>query len=213
MATVDLTKNAVTIIGDHSFFAYALDKAREDYKALYEEVDEFDPQIEYSQYSPDAAYFFAFSRRLFRSETHIILISASLVEALANMFYSERADSEMLAIIERATPVEKWVTLPKMYIPSYSLPKSEKLYQTLKQLISRRNNVVHSKPQMLKGKTIMHKGNLIKRTKDEYKLHMEFCDLPAALISNLKTYDQIAGSKIEIMFSMGSEQRQNSLFK
>lgn len=59
----------------------------------------------------------------------------------------------------------------------------------------------------------MHKGNLIKRTKDEYKLHMEFCDLPAALISNLKTYDQIAGSMIEIMFSMGSEQRQDSLFK
>jgi len=213
MANYDLTQNAITISGNHYFLAYALDKAREDHEALYEEVNKFDPQIEYSQYPSKVAYFFAFGRRIFRSETHIILISASLVEALANMFYSERADSELLAIIERSTPIEKWVTLPKLYIPSYSLPKNGKLYHTLKQLISRRNNILHSKPQMLKGEAIMHKGNLTKKTKDEYKLHMEFCDLPSALISNLKTYDQGASSTLEIMFSMRPEQRQDSLFK
>lgn len=213
MATHDLTQNAVTISGNHSFLAYSLNKAKEDHEALYEEINKFDPKIDYSQYPPKVAYFLAFGRRIFRSETHINLISASLVEAIANMFYSERADSEMLAILERGTPIEKWVTLPKLYIPSYSLPKSGKLYYTLKQLISRRNNILHSKPQMLKGESIIHKGNLTKKTKDEYKLHMEFCNLPSALVSNLKTYDQSAGTMIEFMFSMIPEQKQDTLFK
>ena len=171
MAIRDLTKQAVTISGHHFDLAYALQKAKEDHMALYEEIKEFDPREEYSQYPPKVAYFYAFSRRIFRSETHIVLISASLVEALANMFYSECADSEMFAILERATPIEKWLTLPRLYIPSYSFPKGGKLYNTLKLLISRRNSILHPKPQILKGEGLIHKGNLTKKTKDEYKLH------------------------------------------
>jgi len=213
MATHDLTKNAVTITGNHSFLAYALNKAREDHEALYEKMNKFDPQVEYSQYPTKAAYFLAFGRRIFSSETHIILISASLVEAIANMIYSDRADSEMFAILERATPIEKWVTLPKLYIPSYSLSKSGKLYNTLKLLISRRNNMLHPKPQILKGEGLIHKGNLTKKTKDEYKLHLDFCELPSLLVNNLKTYDSGSGTMIEMMFSMLPEQKRESLFK
>lgn len=213
MATHDLTKNAVTITGNHSFLAYALNKDREDHEALYDEINKFDPLVEYSQYPPKAAYFLAFGRRIFRSETHIILISASLVEAIANMFYCERADSEMFAILERATPIEKWVTLPKLYIPSYSLSKSGKLYNTLKLLISRRNGILHPKPQIMKGEGLIHKGNLTTKTKDEYNLHLEFCELPSLLVNNLKNYDTGAGTTIEAMFSMLPEQKRDSLFK
>lgn len=213
MAIRDLTKQAVTITGHHFFIAYALQKAKEDHKALYEEIKKFDPLEEYSQYPPKVAYFVAFSRRIFRSETHIVLISASLVEALANMFYSERADSEMFAILERATPIEKWLTLPKLYIPSYSFQKGGKLYNTLKLLISRRNSILHPKPQMLKGEGLIHKGNLTKKTKDEYKLHLDFCELPSLLVHNLKANDPSAGTMLEIMFSMLPETKKNPLFK
>ena len=45
MATHDLTQNAVTISGNHSFLAYSLNKAREDHEALYEEINKFDVTI------------------------------------------------------------------------------------------------------------------------------------------------------------------------
>ncbi len=213
MAIHDLTKDSLTITGNHSFLAYALNKAREEHEALYEEIKKFDPHVEYSHYPPKAAYFLAFGRRIFRSETHIVLIAASLVEAIANMFYSERADSEMFAILERAKPIEKWVTLPKIYIPSYSFSKSGKLYNTLKLLISRRNSLLHPKPQMIKGEGLVHKGNLTKKTKDEYTLHLDFCELPSLLLKNLKTHDSNAGTMLEIMFSMLPEQKKDALFK
>jgi hypothetical protein len=213
MANIDLTKQAVTITGNHFFLSYALQKAREDHEVLYEEINKFDPWEEYSQYQSKVAYFFAFSRRIFRSETHIVLIAASLVEALANMFYSERADSEMFAILERATPIEKWLTLPKIYIPSYFLPKGGKLYNTLKLLITRRNSILHPKPQMLKREGLIHRGNLTKKTKDEYKLHLDFCKLPSLLVHNLKNHDSSAGTMLEIMFSMLPETKKNPLFK
>lgn len=212
MAVHDLTKDSTTIVGNHSYLAYALNKAREEHKALYEEIKNFNPKIEYSQYPPKAAYYLAFGRRIFRSETHIILLSASLVEAIANMFYCERADSELFAILERATPIEKWITLPNLFIPSYSLSKSGKLYNTLKLLISRRNAILHPKPQIIKGESLIHKGNLTKKTKDEYKLHLEFCELPSLLVNNLKIYDSGAGTMLEVMFSMLPEQIRDSLF-
>jgi hypothetical protein len=187
MAIIDLTKEAVTITGHHSFLSYALQKAKEDHKALYEEIKKFNPHEEYSQYPPKVAYFFAFSRRIFRSNTHIILISASLVEALANMFFSERADSELFAIFECATPI--------------------------KLLTSRRNSILHPKPRVLKGEGIIHKGNLIKKIKDEFKLHLDFCELPSLLVRNLKAHDRSAGTMLEIMFSMLPEKKNDPLFK
>lgn len=205
MVTIDRTKEAVTITGNHVFLSYALKEAEKGHIALYGEIASFDPGKEYPQLKPNVAYFFAFARRIFRSEVNIILLASSLVEAMANMFYSERADRDTFSILERTKIIEKWVTLPKLYVPTYSLPKEGKIYKTLKELNTRRNSITHPKPHMIKGNNVLHKGNLYKRTSDEYKLHLEFCKLPCLLIEHLKKHDSSAGTDLEMMFSMLSE--------
>src|SRR5271157_3984258 len=95
MATIDLTKQAVTTTGNHFFLYYALKKAEEDHIALYDEIASFSPKKQYPQLKPNLAHFLVFARRIFRSEVNIILVASSLIEAMANMFYSEHADTEM----------------------------------------------------------------------------------------------------------------------
>ena len=88
MAIIDLTEEAVTITGDHFFLYYALKKAEEDHIALYEEIAGFDPKEQYPQFEPKIAYLIAFARRIFGNEVNIVLVASSLIEAIANMFYS-----------------------------------------------------------------------------------------------------------------------------
>lgn len=200
MAVLDLTNKALTVSGNHLFLYYALEKAKEDHVALYEEMATFDPKEKYPKLDPKVARFFTFARRIFRSEINIILVTASLIEAMANLFYAENAPPEVFAVLERATPIEKWVELPKLYLPSYTFPKDGKLYNTLITLNKRRNSITHPKPHMVVGDRLLHKGNLYKPTSDEYKLHLEFCKLPLRLVANLKKHDQGAGTNLEMMF-------------
>lgn len=200
MAALDLTNKALTISGNHHFLYYTLEKAKEDHIALYEEIATFNPKEKYPKLDPKFAHFVAFARRIFRSEVSIILVSASLIEGMANLFLAENASAEVFAVLERATPVEKWVELPKLYIPSYSFPRGGKLYNTLITLNRRRNSITHPKPHMEVGDRLLHKGNLYKTTSDEYKLHLEFCNLPLQLVENLKKHDRSAGTSLEMMF-------------
>jgi hypothetical protein len=212
VAVIDLSAEAVTTTGVHFYLYYVMRKAEEEYRDLKKEMEIFKPEEEYPGHEPRAAYYLAFSRREFRAEVSIVLVAASLVEAMANMFLSRHASSETFAILERATPIEKWVTLPKLLLPSYSLPKDEKTYKTLKLLSNRRNSITHPKPHLVKGSLMVHKGNLFKRTTDEYGLHLDFCALPLLLIENMKKYDESAGSDLELMF-LGASDMGNPLFK
>jgi hypothetical protein len=208
----DLTQDAVTTSGTHFYLYYALNKAEGDYLDIYKEMERFNPEKEYPGHEPKVAYYLAFSRKIFRAEVSIVLIASSLVEAMANVFLSQHATSETFSILERATPIEKWETLPKLYIQGYSLPKGGCTYNILKLLNKRRNCLTHPKPRMEKGDFILHKGNLFERTTDEYKLHQDFCALPSMLIENMKNHDMRAASNLDIMFLMSSEIG-NPLFK
>jgi len=208
----DLTHEAVTTSGTHFYLYYAMNKAQVDYLDLYKEMERFNPEEEYPGQEPKVAYFLAFSRRIFRAEVSIVLIASSLIEAMANVFLSQHATSESFSALERATPIEKWETLPKLFIQSYSLPKGERTYKTLKLLNKRRNCLTHPKPRVEKGDIILHKGNLFERTTDEYKLHQDFCALPSLLIENMKKHDMSAGTDLDVMFLLSSDM-DNPLFK
>lgn len=212
MAVYDLTQEALTTSGAHFHLHYAVKKSEAEYLDLYREIEEFDPKKEYPHYEPRVAYVLAFSRRKFRAEVNIVLTVSSLVEAMANVFLSRHAESDAFSILERATPIEKWETLPKLYIKDYSLPKGETTYRILKLLNQRRNCLTHPKPRMKKGGEVLHKGNLFETTPDEFKLHQQFCALPAMLTENMKKYDNNdAASDLDIMFLMS--ETDNPLYK
>jgi hypothetical protein len=211
MTVYDLTQEAITTSGTHFYLYYAVKKSEAEYLDLIREIEGFDPKNEYPNYEPKVAYLFAFSRRIFRTEVNIILTVSSLIEAMANVFLSRHAASDTFSILERATPIEKWETLPKLYIKDYSLPKGETTYQILKLLNQRRNCLTHPKPRMEKGGEILHKGNLFETTHDEFKLHQQFCALPAMLTENMKKYDNDAASDLDIMFLMS--ENHNPLYK
>ena len=200
MAKIDLTSQSYKVEGDHSFMFYALHKEKNDYKARVNEIKAFNSEKKYSEDSLTNGYKFA--AQLFRRENNIVLIAHSLIEAMANMFYSKYADSETFAILERSKLIEKWVTLPKLFIPSYIFQKDVKEYEILDKLIKRRNSLAHAKPKISKGNDVLQKGNLHKKTTNEYNLHLSFCSLPKGLVDNLKSHNQNAGFYLETMFSI-----------
>lgn len=206
MTVRDLRQEAITTSGNHFYLYYAVKKSETEYMELNREIEEFDPQIQYPDHLQNLAYHLAFSRRIFRAEVNIVLTVSSLVEAMANVFLSKHAAAETFSVLERATPIEKWETLPKLYIQNYSLPKGETTYRIFKLLNQRRNCLTHPKPRIEKGGAILHKGNLFEPTPDEFKLHQQFCALPLMLTENMKKFDIGEASHLDIMFLMSESQ-------
>lgn len=202
MATIDATKGQVSYAGENFLLSYALRCAKEDFLHLLDEIKKFDPKNSYPNHEPRVAYQLEFGKKLYRQTVLIVLVASAMIEALANLLLSENADSDTFAILERATPIEKWVTLPKIFISNYELPKDKELYNQLRLLNVRRNSITHSKPEIKIDDKIIHRGNMPKRGNKENALHLAFCDLPEKLIDNLGKYDQHQAVKLKIFFSM-----------
>ena len=122
----------------------------------------------------------------------IYLLSATCVEALANYYLSLKTDAELFAIFEKVSPVEKWVTVPRLLIPTYRFPKSGSLYLILKKLIKIRNEIIHHKPLIAVDKKIIHKGKITKKEDDisEHKFTLACVSLPLKLAKYLAKYDE-----------------------
>jgi hypothetical protein len=164
MAVYDATKEGTTIGGHHFSLSYVLQHAKDDLINLFKKIEEFKPHEVYPAYEPKVAYHLAFNDRIFEQEVHVVLVASSMIEAMANMLLSKYTDSETFAVLERANPIEKWVTLPGLFVPGYSFRKDGSLYNTLKLLIARRNALTHPKPQIVIGDKIIHRGNTPKRS-------------------------------------------------
>ena len=122
----------------------------------------------------------------------IYLLSATCVEALANYYLSFKTNAEQFTIFEKANPVEKWVAVPRLIIPTYRFPKNGSLYQVLKKLIKIRNDIVHPKPLLYINQKLIHKGKPPKYEKEE-KVHdftLACVSLPIKLAKHLAKYDK-----------------------
>ena len=88
-----------------------------------------------------------------------VFMSQALCEALINQVLMlglhEAGISDRFAEWERKGVEEKWVKGPKEFAPGYKFDKSGQLYQTLRELVRKRNNYMHYKPVIeIEGKTI-----------------------------------------------------------
>ena len=129
------------------------------------------------------------SMRKIELRTIIVIETCTLIEALANLYLALKCDAGLFASLENVSLLEKWCSIPRLFNPKYKLDKSRVLYENLKELIRKRNSIIHYKPTIVKSGVTIHKGKFPKKSNDEDKLTLTFTQLPIRLLENLKKHD------------------------
>lgn len=79
----------------------------------------------------------------------ITVLSHALVEATINaalaLGLANVGKTDLFLVLEQANVKHKWTAGPQSFLPSYTMPKSDSLYEGLSTLCRRRNAYVHSK--------------------------------------------------------------------
>lgn len=118
-----------------------------------------------------------------------MLLAASCVEGLANLYLATKTTPEQFAVLERATPIEKWVVLPGLFLKDYTFPKDGELYHDLKGVIDRRNSLMHLKEEVTRGGEVIHEGKLPKKAGDEHAFIGRCATLPVRLVQHVTRFD------------------------
>jgi hypothetical protein len=129
-----------------------------------------------------------------------LILAAACVEAAANLYLAFKSTPKRFSELERRTFMDKWTTVPKLFVPNYDLPKSKQPYQDLKRLASRRNALMHMKEDVITGGgTISHKGRSRYRAgADEHEFVKRCRTLTERLVKHLGSFD-----KTDVMVSVG----------
>jgi hypothetical protein len=119
----------------------------------------------------------------------IVLLTNSLIEALANTYLAAKCGEEQFEALERISTLEKWVVIPGLFVKEYEFPKGEGLYCELKHLLGLRTSFVHPKPRVdVNGQTV-HQGNLAKGVSVSALTPDKCVSLPVRLVEHLCLYD------------------------
>jgi hypothetical protein len=119
-----------------------------------------------------------------------LLLAASCVEAVANLYLSLKVNPDQFAVLERATFLEKWTVVPSLLVAGYTLPKDGELYQDVRRLQIRRNALLHLKEEVTRGDVVVHPGSIPEAAGDEYFFVNRCRSLPDRLASNLASFDK-----------------------
>lgn len=126
---------------------------------------------------------------LYIEACNVILISASLVEASANMFLSLKTDASLFEALEKVKLEKKWTELPRLFYEGWSIPSGGELSNNLKALVRARNYVTHAKPEVSIGGELEHKGNHPKRENFQPRMVKKYCHVPISLMEMLAAQD------------------------
>ena len=128
----------------------------------------------------------------------IVLLTNSLIEALANFYLTNKCDEEQFKTLERLSTLDKLVVVPKLLLKEYEFPKGEQLDGDLKLLLDLRTSLVHSKPKVTMNEETTHEGNLAKSS-SILALTPEKCvSLPARVVAHIWNYDRGALAELWI---------------
>ncbi len=119
----------------------------------------------------------------------LVLLLASYLEALINLYCSFKFNREQFEALEKMPVIEKWTTIPTFTVPSYDLDKSKDLYKNLKDIFSCRNGIVHMRPEFSVDEHLIHPGNASVLQRITHDSMMEWLKVPLALIQNLGAHD------------------------
>jgi hypothetical protein len=198
-----IESNSISATGYHAIIGKALELQVKQYTELWNEVQEFGATtVGKCESDRWRLYFEKFGFRVDTSRLIITVLTCSFLEALANFYIASKTDANQFAVLERASILEKWVTIPRFYNPRYELPKDEQLYQDLKLVITSRNAITHPKPLVVVDGANVHKGNIPKKSADEHAFTLRSASLPMRLLKHLWKYDQSRETNL-LIFSCG----------
>ena len=101
-----------------------------------------------------------------------------------------KATPDQVSVLERTRFVEKWTTVPSIFLPSYTLDKSGELYQDLKKLSVRRNALAHLKENISTGGVVLPAASLPESPGDEPKFVIGCETLADRLVQHLASFDK-----------------------
>jgi hypothetical protein len=115
----------------------------------------------------------------------IIILTAALCESCINTWLALNLDDDCFSIIERVSPVEKWVKVPKLIIKNYKFPLGQVLYTDLKELFRCRDSIMHQKAEIKTSDGILHKGNHQCWESVDHNKIQKMINLPDSLLKHL----------------------------
>jgi hypothetical protein len=157
----------------------------EHYHALREEISQFVPEPQ----SPDEAlwvsYYRKYKTRWEDAQLAVILLSYALVEGIANLFLSLKADEEQFEELAGTALLDKWEVLPCLFISAYRFPKGSRLAADLRQLFDWRSAYASTLPDETPGSSASRQRGL-PGTVADYDAFIDACIcLPCRLLANL----------------------------
>jgi len=125
-----------------------------------------------SRADPNRQFYEQYDQRLMTEYVTVALLSHALCESAINAILAvclaETDASALFNLIERADIKDKWQFAPKAVLPSYELPRSAALYESLNYLTKQRNALVHHKIQVhVAGKKIFEGSHFNREPYDE----------------------------------------------
>lgn len=172
--------------GYQAYLHLALNDAVDEYLKVHAKVAQQPPLTEENVTPELARLHYTLEAR--RATT--LLLAASCVEAVINLYLAFKATPEQFAVLERAAFLEKWTVIPSLFVPGYTFPKDGELYQDLKRLHARRNSLVHLKEKVSSGGVVLSPGSSPKSAADEHTFVARCRSLPERLVSHLASFDK-----------------------
>jgi len=138
--------------------------------------------------NPEYQVFRRFSERVMAEYVTIAFLSHALTESAINAILAiglvTSGTAELFGLLERAEIKEKWIAGPKAFHPSYTLPKTTALYQTLQKLTRQRNSFVHHKIEVEIDGEVQLEGSRLDRLplNEQLSWMRRFLSLPYDLV-------------------------------
>jgi hypothetical protein len=188
----------ITITMELEILISGLFQQKKIFNKLVREMETFKPS---GNINPEFEHISLFQEREQSSFAIITITSASLAEAVINYYIALKLckmDTDLLADIEKIDLLKKWTLLPKIFNENYKFDKSSELYDQLKNLVKKRNALVHLKPNIFHGspndKKVI-KGTNSKDLNVSFKNLYQFIELPKKLMQHIENQEKDEGVK------------------
>lgn len=122
--------------------------------------------------------------------TVIVILIASYLEAIINVYFAFAFNADELEAIDRKPLIEKWTKMPARRLPSYTFDETGDLFANLKALVACRNALVHMRPEFSVDDKVIHGGNGHPLEVVSHEMIMKWAKLPLDLVDNIKKQDK-----------------------
>lgn len=122
--------------------------------------------------------------------TVLIILLASYIEAVINLYLSFAFGPEEFKRIDEFSIFKKWTSVPARRIPSYRFDRESEVFKAFESLVECRNSIAHMRPEFMVDGKIIHGGNGQPLIDVSHKSIMRWIRLPLELVDMVSAQDK-----------------------